>query len=287
MLEKILADAPRDINALLWMTEVVDTIDERRDYLKRVLEIDPNNPGARRGLELLGTTVEQPPWVIQASRTTQQSQTITSISIERREATAPKLQQIILVILGIGVIGVLVLVAVMLLSGRSASPVQIPATLKPSPTRPATWTPTAKPRSTTTPRRPTATPVNQQCFDFADWLDDTRANLRAAQDLGNKLNRVDWYNPNVDEMIDLSNDYLALSLKQSQVHTTSYTKDLNDDLAESLDLFSVALWDAGLAYASDSQRLLDMATQNLAEALALIKSVDDRINSMSASCGIQ
>src|SRR3989304_2653943 len=109
MLEKILANAPRDINALLWMTEVVDTIDERRDYLRRVLEIDPNNPTARKGLELLGATVEQPPWVMQASRTAQQSQTATSISVKRRGATAPKLQQIILVILGIGVIGVFVL----------------------------------------------------------------------------------------------------------------------------------------------------------------------------------
>ena len=69
ILTGILADDPRNISALLWMTQVVQTTDERRDYLRRVLAIDPNNAAAKKGLALLGETDEAPPWMNQKQDT--------------------------------------------------------------------------------------------------------------------------------------------------------------------------------------------------------------------------
>jgi hypothetical protein len=65
ILTDILANDPQNIPALLWMTQVVLTTDERREYLRHVLAIDPNNAPAKKGLALLGEPDEIPPWMNQ------------------------------------------------------------------------------------------------------------------------------------------------------------------------------------------------------------------------------
>lgn len=60
MLEQILARSPRDINALLWMTEVSDVDAERRNYLNQILAIDPNHPVALKGVKQLESVSEIP-----------------------------------------------------------------------------------------------------------------------------------------------------------------------------------------------------------------------------------
>jgi hypothetical protein len=72
MLTRILADDGNNVTALLWMTEVATTPEERRKYLQRILAIDPNNAPARRGLELLDKTNEQPPWIAPEQPSTSQ-----------------------------------------------------------------------------------------------------------------------------------------------------------------------------------------------------------------------
>jgi hypothetical protein len=63
ILTAILANDPQNIPALLWMTPVAQTINERREYLRRVLVIDPDNAPAKKGLAILGDTDEVPPWM--------------------------------------------------------------------------------------------------------------------------------------------------------------------------------------------------------------------------------
>lgn len=53
ILSTILANEPYNVSALLWMTQVVDTMKERRKYLNRVLAIDSSNVMAQRGIALL------------------------------------------------------------------------------------------------------------------------------------------------------------------------------------------------------------------------------------------
>jgi hypothetical protein len=65
MLLQIVESEPHNITALLWMTEVANTTDERRKYLSRILEVDPKNPIALKGLEILGPKDEEPPWMAQ------------------------------------------------------------------------------------------------------------------------------------------------------------------------------------------------------------------------------
>lgn len=64
MLDLILENDPRNVNALLWMTEVVDSDNERYEFLKRILEIQPNHALALRGLEKIDSlskaTIAQP-----------------------------------------------------------------------------------------------------------------------------------------------------------------------------------------------------------------------------------
>lgn len=63
LLAQVLAADPNNVTAWLWLSEVADSDDERREYLKRVLAIDPDNPEALKGLELLGTIDRIPPWL--------------------------------------------------------------------------------------------------------------------------------------------------------------------------------------------------------------------------------
>jgi hypothetical protein len=62
--ERLLADVirsdPRNETAWLWMSAVIDSDEHRRDCLKRVLAINPNNETARRGLEALKQSAEPP-----------------------------------------------------------------------------------------------------------------------------------------------------------------------------------------------------------------------------------
>src|SRR5512137_786063 len=53
MLTRILVQEGNNVTALLWMSEVAKTPEERRACLKRILAIDPDNALARKGLELL------------------------------------------------------------------------------------------------------------------------------------------------------------------------------------------------------------------------------------------
>jgi hypothetical protein len=53
MLTRILVQEGNNVTALLWMSEVAKTPEERRACLKRILAIDPDNAPARKGLELL------------------------------------------------------------------------------------------------------------------------------------------------------------------------------------------------------------------------------------------
>jgi len=65
LLQQILSADPRNVSALLWMTEVANGVDERRKYLNQVLVIDPGNAAAIRGLELLQPVDELPTWITQ------------------------------------------------------------------------------------------------------------------------------------------------------------------------------------------------------------------------------
>src|SRR5512143_981322 len=60
MLEHILAVDPCNVNALLWMSEVVPSPKKRRKYLGLILAVDPGNALARKGLDLLNRSAEQP-----------------------------------------------------------------------------------------------------------------------------------------------------------------------------------------------------------------------------------
>ncbi len=53
MLSQVLLIDPKNVNALLWMTEVADTVDEKRRCLNLIIAIDPNNIFARKGLDML------------------------------------------------------------------------------------------------------------------------------------------------------------------------------------------------------------------------------------------
>ena len=54
LLNAALAEDPNDVQAWLWMSGIVHTPAEKRQCLRRVLEIDPANAAAKRGLEALG-----------------------------------------------------------------------------------------------------------------------------------------------------------------------------------------------------------------------------------------
>jgi hypothetical protein len=53
MLTRILVQEGNNVTALLWLSEVAKTPEERRACLQRILAIDPNHAPARKGLELL------------------------------------------------------------------------------------------------------------------------------------------------------------------------------------------------------------------------------------------
>jgi hypothetical protein len=58
MLSQVLLIDPNNVNALLWMTEVADTADEKQKYLRQILIIDPTHRYAQKGLEILAQSPE-------------------------------------------------------------------------------------------------------------------------------------------------------------------------------------------------------------------------------------
>jgi hypothetical protein len=59
MLSQVLLIDPNNVSALLWMTEVVETVDEKRKCLNRILAVDPNNKYAHSGLSRLDLNSEK------------------------------------------------------------------------------------------------------------------------------------------------------------------------------------------------------------------------------------
>lgn len=53
LIDEVLRTNPRNEHAWLWMTQVADADEDRLNYLRHVLKINPNNETARRGLEAL------------------------------------------------------------------------------------------------------------------------------------------------------------------------------------------------------------------------------------------
>jgi len=53
LLRQVLIENPRYAPAWLWMSEFVETIEQKRDCLQRTLALDPSNEAARKGLHIL------------------------------------------------------------------------------------------------------------------------------------------------------------------------------------------------------------------------------------------
>jgi hypothetical protein len=124
MLEQILARDPYNISALLWMTSVVDTPEKRREYLGRVLMIDPNNVHARRGLEVLGLADSQPPHMAQIQATSTQSQSpVMPTALETPKTRQSKLgRTLVLVVVVIVLLTASICLAQLFLRAPSGSP---------------------------------------------------------------------------------------------------------------------------------------------------------------------
>ena len=50
LIDEVLRTNPRDEIAWLWMTQTVESDDERMNYLRNVLKINPHNERARQGM---------------------------------------------------------------------------------------------------------------------------------------------------------------------------------------------------------------------------------------------
>ena len=53
LIDEVLRANPRNEQAWLWMTQVVEADEDRINYLRHVLKINPDNEAARRGLTAL------------------------------------------------------------------------------------------------------------------------------------------------------------------------------------------------------------------------------------------
>jgi hypothetical protein len=165
MLEAALAENPNDAQAWLWMSAVVQTPDEKRECLRRVLAIDPNHAAAKRGLEQLGPepmrplVVEPAPAAPTPPATAQPSRARTTgrpSFDEMRNAPASRPQRrsrAVPIVLALVVIGALAVVAVVVISNNAQQSASS-ALPRGTPVIPPTWTPepSATPRPTPTPR---------------------------------------------------------------------------------------------------------------------------------------
>ena len=50
LIDEVIKTNPRNEQAWLWMTQVADADEDRINYLRHVLKINPNNEAAKRGL---------------------------------------------------------------------------------------------------------------------------------------------------------------------------------------------------------------------------------------------
>ncbi|MGH2593836.1 MAG: tetratricopeptide repeat protein, partial [Anaerolineae bacterium] len=164
-----LDDNPNDELAWLWLSGVVHTPDEKRECLKRVLAINPNNAAAKRGLDILGPEPVAP---------------LASFPAEPVESATPPMavkpveparplpqgrgkskrggQSAILIALGIGVIGVFgLLVAALATQSREGPPAAQGGPIVTPGRLPPTWTPTPTNAPTPTPT-PRAAPTQLQ-----------------------------------------------------------------------------------------------------------------------------
>ncbi len=117
LLQQVLIVDKNNEIALMWMASVSDTLDDRRAYLRRVLQINPNNPRAREALTRLGET---PPAAGGGSRA--DSPTLPQFAPAGRSRSSPNYY-----LLAAGVVGVVVVVVVLLAALNSPG-------LLPSPT---------------------------------------------------------------------------------------------------------------------------------------------------------
>lgn len=162
LLQRVLRQRPNDVNAWLWLSGAVETDDDRRMCLERVLAIDSKNPHAKKGLEKLGPRVTPPPTAPQqlepqpASKKTTQQKT-------RRSPVMPLVALGFVVFLVCGVAAVLLLIP--------PAPV---STIPPPPTH--TPQPTDTPYPTYTPEptfTPTPTPgLNQEEIEYLEIVQE-------------------------------------------------------------------------------------------------------------------
>ena len=88
LLNAALAENPDNVQAWLWMSGIVHTPAEKRQCLRRVLEIDPANAAAKRGLEALGP--EPAAAIVVDSARPQVSEPVHAATVERKDDTAPR-----------------------------------------------------------------------------------------------------------------------------------------------------------------------------------------------------
>jgi hypothetical protein len=101
LMRQVLLENPRYSPAWLWMSELVDSIEQKRECLERTLALDPANEPARKGLELLRlqevseTMPEPSPSDPQPSADTEQHQArrLGEYLIERQIITASQLEK--------------------------------------------------------------------------------------------------------------------------------------------------------------------------------------------------
>ena len=53
LIDEVIRTNPRNEQAWLWMTQVADADEDRINYLRHALKINPNNEAAKRGLAAL------------------------------------------------------------------------------------------------------------------------------------------------------------------------------------------------------------------------------------------
>jgi hypothetical protein len=87
LLDAALAENPDNVQAWLWMSGIVHTPAEKRQCLWRVLEIDPANAAAKRGLEALGP---EPAAFATDSAQPHVSDPIHASAVERKDDTASR-----------------------------------------------------------------------------------------------------------------------------------------------------------------------------------------------------
>ncbi len=59
LIDEVLRDNPRNEVAWLWMTQVADADEDRLNYLRHVLKINPDNEAAKRGLAAIEKKLTQ------------------------------------------------------------------------------------------------------------------------------------------------------------------------------------------------------------------------------------